>query len=456
MVGLAAVKSQAAMLYVVFGAMIGAMQVSAILAMAMLAGIHVRRKSPDRAWQGQTVHISYYVRNSRRSSCLALTVEDASATGESQVANGPPSAPTVCAVATQSRIGRAAAGLVRLLRMPGLRKTDRHAQRGLAPFRAVDEKVPVPAGQDPQTGTGTANDAEPVPFAAVPLPVPFALQAADGYCAHLRPHSVFRCGTRMIARVRGRLAMGSLIVRTAFPFGLVEARRLLAMSDPVIVWPQRGRLRTQLLRHGAVETSAAAPSRGPGGEDEFFGLREYRSDDNPRWIHWRRSASYISRKLAPVVREMNRPLPEVLYVLLETRLADKSPITAGRFEASLRLAATIVDHALSRGYSVGLLMPGGQAGQVIAAAGSRANRTKLLDALALAQPSPAGDLSSAIKSLRPGQLRQAQVLLISAGQDQPPAMDLRLLGRSCRHLQVVTGQKLAAIFEDAPPPGGPA
>jgi uncharacterized protein (DUF58 family) len=365
-VGVAAVKSRAPMLYLLFGAMIAALQVSATMAVRMLRPMEVRRKAPPRAWQNQTVPIAYFLRNLRRRSAVALTVrEQPSSKGAS------------------------------------------------------------------------------------------GLELANGYCAHLPAMVVFRAGARLVASVRGRFHLGPIVVSTLFPFGLVEGRRVFRQQATLVIWPSRGRLKRQLLHRGAVETSSAAPSRGAGGQDEFFGLRDYRSDDNPRWIHWRRSAG----KVSPVVREMARPLPEILFLLIDTRLeavpADHASDLAARrerLEHVLRFAATLIDEAFNRGYQVGLALSGGKGPGVWSVGGSAAHRAALLDALADVDVNESFGLDQTVAALRPGQLRQAQVIMVTLADDAAASLNLHAIRGSCRHLLVLGESQLGAVFEDAPPP----
>ncbi|MFB3892281.1 MAG: DUF58 domain-containing protein [Phycisphaerae bacterium] len=375
LVGLAAVKSQAPMMYVAFGGMVAVLQLSAIMSMGMLRGLDLSRKAPDRVWQGQSVPIAYFLRNNRRRSCLALTVEEV---------QSPP------------------------------------AKRG-------------PGGKSgPAAGNG-------------------AIHSANGYCTHLPGSTVFRAGARFVAMRRGRLRLGAVQVTTRFPFGLVLAHRRFIRDSSLVVWPAPGRLKRHLLHHGAAESSNAAPSRDAGGQDEFFGLREYRSDDNPRWIHWRRSAGAISKNGAPVVREMARPLPEILWLLVDTRVRDPDdPAARRKLERVLRFAATLVDRAIARGYQVGLALAYSSGPVAIGASAGSAHRAVLLDALADVDANAAHSLNDTLAVLRPALLRQAQVALLAP--DAANLKDLRAtrLRASCRHLMVLTEDRLDAIFIDSP------
>jgi len=354
LVAMAAVQSQAALAYVVFGVMLGAILLSVFLSRSMVLAVDVRRDMPERAWQNQTVHLAYALRNThKRGTCLGINVEEAR-----------------------------------------------------------------PAG----------------------------VESIGGHCVHLVPQGAFRAGARFLARRRGRIHLEAVVVSTRFPFGLVEYSKRVDLPKSLVIWPALGQLKRRLLNRGAVETSSAAPSGATGGQDEFFGLREYREGDNPRWIHWRRSAS---RKL-PVIREMAKPLPEVLWVLIDTYWPDRLKETTLRREKLLRFAGTLVEHALGRGYLVGLAMAYGDEPRVLFPSEGRAQRSALLDALADADDNTKVDLDRLLRRFTRGQMRTAQVVLVAPGSSRLKSAPLGAIRSQCRSVTVITETQLPEVFEDNP------
>ena len=398
---LAAVRAQAAMLFVLFGGMLGALLVNWRMARSMVARLRVRRDVADRVWQGQTVHVGYFLRNPKPGqSALGLTIDE-----------------------------------------------------------VFDVRQRKEASQS---------------AVSVDLGASEGIQSAAGYCVVLPAGRAFRAGGRFVCHRRGRIALGRCRVRSSFPFGFVTAWRTFRQSATVIVWPARGTLRRQLLHRGAVETSRAVASVVSGGQDEFFGLREYRGEDNPRWIHWRKSAS----RTAPVVREMARPQPETLWVVLdtyygagvspaqtpaETEDAPLRPVERGRdaratmqayIETQLSFAATLIDHAFVRGYQVGLAL-GGERCVVLPPGGALAKRTSLLDALAEAADNPARRLTDVLAAVPRGAMQNAQVVVVTPAPAQSADALSRLRGL-CRHVSVVDRETMAEIFTPAAPFTGEA
>jgi len=355
-----AVRAQAAMVCVLFGAMFGALLVSWRMSRSMIARLRLRRDVADRVWQGQTVHVSYFLRNPKP--------------------------------------GRSALGL------------------------DVDESGPV------------------------------ELQIAGGYCVYLPAGRAFRAGARFVCHRRGRIQLDRCSVRSSFPFGFVTAWRTFHQPATLIIWPARGVLKRQLLRRGAVETSHAAASPVSGGQDEFFGLREYRPDDNPRWIHWRKSAS----RATPVVREMARPLPETLWVVVDTYCPKEADDGASGalveyIETQLSFAATLIDHAFVRGYNVGLALGSGERSVVLPPGGALAKRTSLLDTLAEAAANPARRLTDVLAAVPRGAMRMSQVVVVTPSPAEAADALTQLRGL-CRHVNVIDRDTLRDMF--APATGG--
>lgn len=354
LVGAGAVNSQASLMFWLFGAMMGVLHVSAVLSRRMVQGVTVRREAPGRVWQNRTVHLGYYLRNTRRrGSSLGLGIDEEQADG---------------------------------------------------------------------------------------------LEWATGYCLHLPRGATFRSGGRFVARRRGRIRLKDIRVRTAFPFGLVRAEKRCRQEASVVIWPARGKIKGRLLHHGVAESSRAAPSPVSGGQDEFFGLRDYRPDDNPRWIHWRRSAG----RTDPVVREMTRPLPEILFVAVDAHLSDLSELGARAREKMFRFAGTLIDHAFARGYQVGLAAAYAGGVAVRLPAGGIGQRRALMDALADIDSSSRTALLDTLRHVERRHVRNAIVVVVTASDPRPAAAALESIRANCRHLSVVTERSLSSIYEDDP------
>jgi len=150
---------------------------------------------------------------------------------------------------------------------------------------------------------------------------------------------------RIIAR-RGTLRFRGFRVSTRFPFALFEKWRELDADGELLVFPAP--LPCSFAEGAAQEEGdQAGSSRGRGTETRE--LREYRSGDEMRAIHWRRSAALGK----PIVREFEREAAAILSILLDNgRPKDASGDWDTAFEQNVSRAAFVAERALSRGFSV--------------------------------------------------------------------------------------------------------
>ena len=87
---------------------------------------------------------------------------------------------------------------------------------------------------------------------------------------------------------RGRHRLAGVRITTGFPFGLFVKASRPALSDEVLVFPAVRPMSANSLRYLGEQGDTAARRRGRG--NDLYDLRNYRSGDDPRFIHWRSSA----------------------------------------------------------------------------------------------------------------------------------------------------------------------
>lgn len=158
---------------------------------------------------------------------------------------------------------------------------------------------------------------------------------------------------------RGLLCLETVEIASSFPFGILRSVLCVRCAETVIVYPRLYRLRETLLgrleRNGGREGSASCE---PGGQEEFYGLREYRSGDSVRGIDWRHSAR-LDRLIS---REMARASPPQVSVLLDLDRGRLDRLAAEHrerwIEDAIDLAASVVAEAHRRGFAVGLRVAG--------------------------------------------------------------------------------------------------
>jgi uncharacterized protein (DUF58 family) len=157
----------------------------------------------------------------------------------------------------------------------------------------------------------------------------------------------------VVPKNRGPLACLGTRIASKYPFGLLTRFRTITDKRHVDIYPALGTLTTRLLpanRESEYQMGNTQPQY-KGNSEEFFALREYRAGDNPRFIHWRRTA----RTGRLIVREMCQYSPHRITVILDTYLPEKNKKTRLVFEEMVSFAATVLCQTLENGYRAALV-----------------------------------------------------------------------------------------------------
>jgi uncharacterized protein (DUF58 family) len=259
--GLAAINSQANLLFGVFGLMIGILLISAMICRVVLMRLKVERLLPEYAAVGQSATIQYKFSNTKRiwpslSVCLA-ELEGAEAFTEQ--------------------------------------------------------------------------------------PHAFMLHAAAGKSASV-PITV-------VPKRRGPHKLTSFQLSTSFPFGFVKRAMMGKSEDSILIFPAIGVVSPKLLSLcRSAERGGANMKPRRNGTDEFFGVKEFRWGENPRWIYWKRSA----RTGDLVSREMVQISPPRLLILVDTFIETPTLREHTMVEEAIAMAASLANRAMDSGMSVGL------------------------------------------------------------------------------------------------------
>jgi len=215
---------------------------------------------------------------------------------------------------------------------------------------------------------------------------------------------------------RGRLAFSSFKVHSRLPFYLFTKWMRYSSEQEMIVFPALGRVLTR-IRPGeaSVDTPAVGSALGRiRGDEEYYGVREYRIGDNPRRIHWRRTAQ--TGQL--MIREMARARDDQFWCVVHTRIAPDDPGQAERLELAISAAATVICDALERGSRVGLIC-NGRPLVVMPPSSGRACRPRLLRELAICTNTEADDdLAAHLRRLPWPPRRRGPALLFGAADTE--------------------------------------
>ena len=174
-------------------------------------------------------------------------------------------------------------------------------------------------------------------------PQTYMLHAAAGVTASVP--------AMVIPKRRGLHELNRYQIATSFPFGFVKRALTERRRDCLVVHPAMGRVDPKLLRAcRSADVSGQTVRPQPNGADEFYGVKDYRPGDNPRWIYWRRSA----RSGTLVSKEMSRVSPPKVLLLVDTFLLGQSPDERAAVERCIAMAASLATAALDQQLSVGL------------------------------------------------------------------------------------------------------
>ena len=171
------------------------------------------------------------------------------------------------------------------------------------------------------------------------------------YMLHASPGATVDVRTRILPHRRGVYELNRYQVSTSFPLGFIKLAAVAEQKDTIVVFPALGKVHPRVLMMCQSAENIGSPMRPQhGGQDEFYGVKEYRLGENPRWICWKRSA----RTGELVVREMTRVSPPRLMLLVDTASDGASHTDLPSIERSIAMAASLASHALEQGYPVGL------------------------------------------------------------------------------------------------------
>jgi len=204
-----------------------------------------------------------------------------------------------------------------------------------------------------------------------------------------------------VAARRGRYRFGPSSAQSSFPFSLMSAGRRNDDEAFLDVYPRLLELRRGWERRLSTRPGGATASvrRGGPSEGEFFGLREWRSGDNLRWIHWRTTA----RLGEPAVRqfEQQRRFDTCLVVdgfEPETREDAAAAGVDGEepVETAISLAATLLVHLVGSPANRVTLAVAGLETESVAGGSSAEVKRRMLGMLARLQPTPHPRLTEAV------------------------------------------------------------
>jgi uncharacterized protein (DUF58 family) len=230
------------------------------------------------------------------------------------------------------------------------------------------------------------------------------IQPVSVFLSHLAPGERAVLTTRRTATRRGPVDGEALVVSSAAPFGVAEARRRIPAPGRTMVYPRVVPLPPVPFSSGAFAPGdESARELRAGGHQEFLSVREYRAGDSMRHVHWRSTA----RVGTLMVREFEREQAPRLGILVDTSIdagLEDTPL-----DLACSIAASVALSALAHEHAVVLMAA--EEGTMVRT--RSAGRSAVLARLALLRPGGALGLAEAVVLAAP-LLRECQTVLVAA------------------------------------------
>ena len=184
---------------------------------------------------------------------------------------------------------------------------------------------------------------------------------------------------------RGRFPLDDVTVRVRTPLGFSARQRTRVVSSVLRVlpaFPSRNEMQRR-MRQPRVIDSGIRSLRVKGASTDFDQLREYQPGDDSRRIDW----SATARLQKPIVRQFRAERNQTVIVLLDNGrimagLVDGAP----RVEHAMDAALSITHVATHLGDKVGMVSFDQQVRTIVPASNSKAQRTRVAEAMYLLQP----------------------------------------------------------------------
>jgi len=245
----------------------------------------------------------------------------------------------------------------------------------------------------------------------------------------------------VVPRRRGRYPRVAPAIETNQPFGVVTARRTLAIPAAVIVWPARADVRLPFGLVAAAGVGQEMSERITGHCGDAIGARDYRTGDSVRSIHW----AHTARRDAIVVRDRPGTAGAVVRLVVDHRIqrsasdgsagADADPDRT--LDALVGIAFAIIESWRPHGVAFELAWPG----RAPLDPRTPAEFSAMLDELACLERCPAADIEPGPSCGRPRPVDLEVVLTTSSGE---AAADRSALAPGPMRLWIIVGGTAAA------------
>ncbi len=252
-----------------------------------------------------------------------------------------------------------------------------------------------------------------VPSYAIEVEDLRAGQPADKRCFFLKisPTSAQVAAYRRTPTKRGRDVHVGFRIATRFPFGLFEKSREVPAEGELVIYPAVDAVQLPPSAPGRLGGGDGAMGRGHG--EDYLGLKLMREGEDPRDVHWRKSAAVGQLVMRERAREARPDISLPLDVVRPDAAGDEWDTA---FERRIRDVASRAVAHLKRGDSVAVRTNAGSAARADRSAGA----DPVLRYLALLDPILASTLAT-VRRTEPAKAAKA-----AAPVDAPPTSGTKL------------------------------
>lgn len=198
------------------------------------------------------------------------------------------------------------------------------------------------------------------------------------YVPYIKPGGWVRFHIYCTPTQRGKLTCHGTRIGTKYPFGLLTRFNTISKPFTATIYPALGKMKINIIssKRSSDFFAGAMQSMSKGTSNEFYALREYRPGDNPKLIHWKRSAQMGTL----LVRQMTQFSPLRLTVILDTFTPEHTSRKEQSFEQAVSFTATLLCQALESGYKSALICNSNPA-KIVPPLSGRDSQHRILQAL---------------------------------------------------------------------------
>ncbi len=233
--------------------------------------------------------------------------------------------------------------------------------------------------------------------------------AVPGVAAGDVAHASYRC---IITR-RGRYKFGPIKLTTRFPLGLVAATERLDAPDTLLVCPRQGQFSKRWEQWIDAERAGSQRSNPRRGlvDGDYYGMREWRSGDSQRWIHWRTSARLNELAVRQFEEQKNADVAILLDLWTPPQPTEGM---LGNMEVVVSAGATAVADLCRRGSNMLAVAIHAAETEVCSAPASATFAQDVLDRLAVTEATTVDGLSAVLEHLLETSVPGARLIVFSA------------------------------------------